>query len=60
MSEEDDAYVQNLRDAFERYLSAVVRPLIQQNHHLKQALQAERKRAAEAEAALIDGSPKKA
>ncbi len=43
MTAEDDAYVHNLRDAFERYLTAVVRPLLHQNRDLKTSLQAERR-----------------
>lgn len=42
----DDIYLAALRDAFDRWLANVVKPLRQQNHDLKLALTDERKRAA--------------
>ncbi len=52
MTAEDEQYVANLRDAFDRYLSVAIRPLQTQNHYLKTSLLAERKRVQELEAEL--------
>lgn len=53
----DEDYLEQLRGAFDRYLAAVVRPLLMQNRDLKTALQAERLRNADLQATL-DASPK--
>ncbi len=52
MTAEDEQYIANLRDAFDRYLSVAIRPLQTQNHYLKTSLLAERKRVQELEAEL--------